>query len=143
MQNPLQQTRSWLQPDPRHTKTCYRLFSQSLLSSVSLSSISFSSGLASGLGSQVLFHLNHNFYSNHLLSITLSWNTYLCLYRAYSLPLYISPCLSLGPCIALLCPSIYPSMHMSVRPSVRVSIRQARVPHGGGEHKDPHFLRGW
>lgn len=48
-------------------------------------------------------------------------------YRAYSLPLYISPCLSLGPCVALL----YPSVRLSICPCMRLSVRVC--PSGGGK----------
>lgn len=47
-------------------------------------------------------------------------------YRAYSLPLYISPCLSLGPCVALL----YPSVRLSIRPCMCLSV--CVCPSGGG-----------
>lgn len=48
-------------------------------------------------------------------------------YRAYSFPLYISPCLSLGPCVALLYPSVYLFVHACVRLSQSV-----RLSGGGG-----------
>lgn len=43
-------------------------------------------------------------------------------YRAYSFPLYISPCLSLGPCVALLYPSVYLFVHARVRLSQSVRL---------------------
>ena len=76
--------------------------------------------LSSFLSILILFfiHFIFWFYAS-LLSKT---PIFLSGYRAYSLPLYISPCLSLGPCVALLYPSvrlIRPSVHVSVCLSVR------------------------
>lgn len=113
--------RAGCSPTKGTLKECRHFLPQSLLSSIPPSSISLSSGLASGLSSQVsliliIFFINFIFW----FSLSLSLNAYLSLWlRAYSLPLYISPCLTLGPCIALLCPSVYTSMHVSVCLSVR------------------------
>lgn len=53
-------------------------------------------------------------------------------YRAYSLPLYISPCLSLGPCVALLYPSVRPSVYLSMHASVCPCLSVRRGQRGGG-----------
>ncbi len=126
----LQQVRSWLQLAP-------------LFSFIPPSTFSLSSGLASSVCPQLLFifvlffiHFNFCFNTSFLV---------LSGYRVSSLPLYISPCLLLGLCFALLYPSVCSCMYLFVCPSVRCGGGGgwgAWHDMYGGCMGPPHFLRG-
>lgn len=94
-----------------------------LLTLISPSSLSFSSGLESDLCSVSFFLILFLLFVSSFWFHSSLFFVFLCDYWAYSLPLYISPCLSLGPCVALMYPSVYPFVHLSVCPSVRQGPR--------------------
>ena len=127
----LQQTRSWLQPDQGTLGGRCSSLSLSLPSFIPPSSISLSSGLASGFCSQVSFYLNplflfiSSFDFIHLLSSSLNADLSLWLSGVLPPSLYLSLSIA-GFRVSLSC--IRPSVCPSVRMSVCLSVRQA----GGG-----------